>query len=169
MKTGSSKVLLVTALLAVALSACSTADKMAAPAPKPAPVAAPAPPPPPPVKVMPAPSYVIEGVNFDTNKSTLKPAAMAQLDEVASALKKHPEHRYQINGHTDSVGSEASNQRLSERRAVAVQKYLMSKGVDGKSGQISSTNGFGESDPMASNDTKAGRAENRRVEIKPIK
>ena len=118
---------------------------------------------------MPAPTYVVEGVNFDTNKATLKPAAMEQLDKVAAALREHPEQRYQINGHTDSVGTEAYNQGLSERRAIAVQKYLISKGVDVKSGQINSTNGFGESNPVADNKTKEGRAQNRRVEIKPIK
>jgi OOP family OmpA-OmpF porin len=166
MKTGSRKILLVTALLTLALAGCSTADKMVAPAPKPAPVAAPAPPP---ANKIPPPSYLVEGVNFDTGRATLKPTAMSQLDEVAAALVKHPEHRYQVNGHTDSVGSEASNQRLSERRAKAVQKYLISKGVDGSSSQVRSANGFGETDPVANNATKAGRAQNRRVEIKPIK
>lgn len=166
MNTGSNKFLAMIAVCAVTLTGCSTADKMMEPAPKPAPVAAKAPPPPP--KAMPAPTYIVEGVNFDTDQATLKPAAMAQLDEVATALQGYPDVRYEIRGHTDSVGDANYNQGLSERRAMAVQKYLISKGVNGNSSQIRSSNGFGESDPVAPNNTKAGRAENRRVEIRPF-
>ena len=166
MMTGTSRLLLATAAFAFVLSGCSSADKMMAPAPKPAPVAAkaPPPPPPPPPAPMPAPTFVIEGVNFDHDSAVLKPAAMAKLDEVAGALSKHSDVPYQIRGYTDSTGKASYNLGLSERRAKSVQSYLMKKGVSGD--QIRSANGFGEVDPVASNRTKAGRAQNRRVEIK---
>ena len=115
---------------------------------------------------MPAPSYVIEGVNFAHDKATLKPAAMARLDGVAAALNEQSDVRYEIRGYTDSTGSENYNQGLSERRAKSVQDYLVNKGVSAS--QVRSTNGFGEADPVASNANKEGRAKNRRVEIKPI-
>ena len=165
MKTGTSRLLLATAAFAFVLSGCSSADKMMAPAPKPAPVAAKAPPPPAP-KPMPAPSYVIEGVNFAHDTATLKPTATSRLDGVAAALNEQPDVRYQIRGYADSTGSESYNEGLSERRAKSVQTYLINKGVSPS--QVSSTNGFGEADPVASNRTKEGRAQNRRVEIKPV-
>ena len=167
MKKGTSRLLLATAAFAFVLSGCSTADKMVAPAPKPAPVAAKAPPPPPPPpKPKMAPTYVIEGVNFDTDSAALKPAATAKLDEVVTGLNKHPEVRYEIRGYTDSTGSADYNIGLSDRRAKSVQGYLVKKGVSAD--QVRSVNGFGEEDPVASNRTKQGRAQNRRVEIKPI-
>lgn len=169
MMTGTSRLLLATAAFAFVLTGCSTADKMMAPAPAPAPVAAKAPPPPPPPapKPMPAPSYVIEGVNFDTDSAKLKPAAMAKLDNVASALGQHSDVPYQIRGYTDSTGKTNYNLGLAERRAKSVQSYLISKGAS--AGQLRSVNGFGEEDPVASNRTKQGRAQNRRVEISPVR
>ncbi|MFT5445558.1 MAG: OOP family OmpA-OmpF porin [Gammaproteobacteria bacterium] len=167
MMTGTSRLLLATAAFAFVLSGCSTADKMMAPAPKPAPVAAKAPPPPPPApKPMPAPTYVIEGVNFDHDSAKLKPAAMAKLDEVASGLSKHSDVPYQVRGYTDSTGKANYNLGLSERRAKSVRDYLVKKGASAS--QLRSVNGFGEEDPVASNRTKQGRAQNRRVEIKPV-
>lgn len=167
MMTGTSRLLLATAAFAFVLTGCSSADKMMAPAPAPAPVAAKAPPPPPPApKPMPAPTYVIEGVNFDTDSAKLKPAAMAKLDEVAGALSEHSDVPYQVRGYTDSTGKANYNQGLSERRAKSVQSYLIKKGVSPS--QVRSSNGFGEADPVASNADKAGRAMNRRVEIKPV-
>ena len=165
MKTGTSRLLLATVAFAFVLSGCSSADKMVAPPPKPAPVAAKAPPPPAP-KPMPAPSYVIEGVNFDHDKATLKSSAMATLDDVAAALGKQPDVRYELRGYTDSSGSDNYNQSLSERRAASVRDYLVKKGAS--TDQLRSVNGFGKADPVASNANKAGRAQNRRVEIKPI-
>jgi len=154
--------LLVTGALALAITGCSTAPKNVAPEPQPAPVAAPPPPPPP----EPAPSYVIQGVNFDFDKATLKPSARDILDEVATALRQQPDVSYEVAGFTDSVGSDAYNQGLSERRAAAVRDYLVSHGVE--AGQLSAR-GYGESNPVASNDTRAGRAENRRVEVRPLR
>jgi OOP family OmpA-OmpF porin len=104
----------------------------------------------------------LEGVHFDFDKATLKPEAKAVLDEAAALLAKHERVVVEVAGHTDSTGSEAYNQKLSERRANAVQDYLVSKGV--RASRLSAK-GYGESMPVASNDTKAGRAENRRVEL----
>ena len=104
----------------------------------------------------------LEGINFDFDKATLKPEAMAILNEAAALLDNHDRVVVEIAGHTDSVGSESYNQGLSERRANAVKDYLTSKGV--KASRLSAK-GYGESRPIASNDTKEGRAENRRVEM----
>lgn len=104
----------------------------------------------------------LDGVHFDFDKATLKPEAMVVLNEAAALLAKHDRVVVQVGGHTDSMGSEEYNQGLSERRAKAVQDYLVEKGV--KASRMSAM-GFGESMPVASNDTEAGRAENRRVEL----
>ena len=169
MFTQTRRLLLVTAALSVALAGCSTAEKNTAPPPKPAPVAAPAPPPAPPPKVMAAPApivYVIDDVNFDFDKSTLRPTAASTLDQVADDLRKQPDVDYEIAGFTDSIGSQAYNQGLSERRAGAVRDYLVGQGVG--SSQLT-TRGYGDSNPVESNANKEGRAKNRRVEIRPRK
>jgi outer membrane protein OmpA-like peptidoglycan-associated protein len=101
-------------------------------------------------------------VLFDTGKATLKPGAMPTIDRLATALKEDPTRKVMIEGHTDSVGSEEMNQRLSENRANAVQSALLQRGV--MSDQIS-TVGKGESAPVASNDDPGGRQRNRRVEM----
>lgn len=100
--------------------------------------------------------------SFDFDKSTLKPEFKPTLDKVAGVLRGDPNIRIFVVGHTDSVGTEAYNLGLSERRAQAVSNYLISAGVS--SSQIT-TEGHGESEPRASNDTAEGRAQNRRVEI----
>ena len=104
----------------------------------------------------------LEGVHFDFDKSTLKPEGMAVLNEAAALLQKHERVVVEVAGHTDSVGSDKYNQGLSERRANSVKDYLISKGV--KASRLSAR-GYGESRPVASNDTDEGRAENRRVEL----
>ena len=104
----------------------------------------------------------LEGVNFDFDKATLKPEAKVVLNEAAALLMKHDKVIVEIAGHTDSVGSESYNQGLSERRANAVKDYMTSKGL---SATRMTAKGYGESRPIASNDTKEGRAENRRVEM----
>jgi OOP family OmpA-OmpF porin len=109
--------------------------------------------------------WVLEGVRFDTGKSDIRPASYPILDEVAAVLKKNPTLRVEIEGHTDSTGSASFNQTLSEQRAKAVMGYFISHGV---SGERLSAKGYGPSRPAASNDTSAGRAMNRRVELKPI-
>lgn len=101
-------------------------------------------------------------VLFDTGKSSLKSGAYSTIDRLAQVLKESPGRKVEIEGHTDSVGSDELNQGLSEERAQAVQAALMQRGVD--SGQITSV-GKGEGSPVADNDNAAGRQQNRRVEM----
>lgn len=101
-------------------------------------------------------------VLFDTGKATLKPGAYQTIERLATALKESPARKVMIEGHTDSVGSDEYNQRLSENRAQSVQAALLERGV--QSGQIT-TIGKGESTPIASNDDAGGRQQNRRVEM----
>jgi outer membrane protein OmpA-like peptidoglycan-associated protein len=128
--------------------------------PEPAPPAPPAPPPPAPI----AKKLVLRGVNFDFNKATLQPAAHPILDEAAEMLKSNPDVNVEVRGYTDGVGSDGYNLRLSERRAETVKRYLVSRGVPASR---LSTRGFGKADPVATNDTAVGRAQNRRVELVP--
>lgn len=101
-------------------------------------------------------------VNFGFDSSNLTSAAMANLDKLAEVLKNNPDTNINIYGHTDSKGSDEYNLSLSERRAAAVKSYLVSKGI--ASSRIL-TMGVGEKEPIASNDTAEGRAQNRRVEF----
>jgi len=110
--------------------------------------------------------WMLEGVNFDTDKCDIKSAFAARLDEVAGVLNKNPELNIKICGHTDNVGSAAYNQKLSERRAAAVKAYLAEKGI---AAERMTAKGFGLTRPIATNDTDDGRAKNRRVELKPVK
>ena len=102
------------------------------------------------------------GVHFDFDKATLKPEAKSVLDQAAALLQKHERVVVEVAGHTDSVGSDEYNMGLSDRRANSVKDYLTAKGV--KASRLSA-HGYGESRPVASNDTDEGRAENRRVEL----
>lgn len=104
-------------------------------------------------------------IYFDTAKSTIKPQSRPVLQDVADYLKKYPEVKLEVQGHTDSVGTDAFNQKLSEARATAVRNYLIGQGI---AGDRLTTEGFGESKPAASNATKEGRAKNRRIEFMPI-
>jgi len=103
-----------------------------------------------------------EAITFAFNSSTLNQRAYAVLDRVADTLREYDQTLIEVAGHTDSIGSEAYNQRLSEQRAQAVANYLISRGI---SGQRLMVFGAGEMHPVASNETEAGRAENRRVEL----
>lgn len=102
---------------------------------------------------------------FDFDKATLKPDGKAKLDDLASKLNSLNLEVIIAVGHTDSVGSDAYNQKLSIRRAEAVKGYLVNKGVDAKRVY---TEGKGEKQPVATNKTAAGRAQNRRVEIEVV-
>ena len=114
-------------------------------------------------------SIDLKGVNFDFDKSTLRPDAVAILNEAIEILKRYPELRVEVAGHTDSVGTDAYNQGLSERRAQAVYDYLTSNGID--AGRLVGPTGYGESRPIAPNtnddgsDNPEGRARNRRTEL----
>ena len=106
----------------------------------------------------------LSDVLFDTGKATLKPGAREKLSRLAGILIAYPgTYRIEIEGHTDSVGSDELNLRLSQGRAESVRDYLMQGGV--KADRMMAAHGFGESKPVASNDTAAGRQVNRRVEI----
>ena len=104
----------------------------------------------------------LSDVLFDTAKATLKPGAREKLAKVSGILVTHPDLKIEIEGHTDSVGGDAYNQGLSERRAESVRAYLVSQRI---APQTITTVGFGESRPVATNDTAAGRQQNRRVEL----
>jgi outer membrane protein OmpA-like peptidoglycan-associated protein len=102
------------------------------------------------------------GILFPFNSTEILPDGRTNLQQLASSLEKYPNSDILIVGHTDSVGTDAYNNDLSQRRALAAQSYLQSLGVPATRLQAT---GRGESEPIQSNDTDAGRAQNRRVEI----
>jgi len=102
-------------------------------------------------------------VIFDTAKYTLLPGARERLAKVAGILLGHPGLKLEVEGHTDSVGTELYNQHLSEQRAGSVRDYLILQGISGTN--LSAAKGFGKTQPVATNDTAAGRQRNRRVEL----
>ena len=103
---------------------------------------------------------------FDSGKSSFKQQTYPVLEAITAILKEYPNSNFSIEGHTDSDGSDALNQTLSENRAGAVKNYLIEKGI--ASSRLSSV-GFGESKPIDTNKTKAGKANNRRTEVKLVK
>jgi outer membrane protein OmpA-like peptidoglycan-associated protein len=106
----------------------------------------------------------LSGVNFETNKATLKPVAREKLSKLSGVLLGFPgEYKLEIEGHTDSTGSDAYNQKLSEARAASVRDFLVAQGIP--MARIPSTQGFGRTRPIAPNDTRANREKNRRVDI----
>lgn len=107
------------------------------------------------------PRLVLEGVNFDTGKATLRPESHAQLDRVVEYLTYKKSARVEISGHTDNVGNAKKNKTLSEDRAQACREYLIARGIDG---DRIVARGYGDERPIASNDTEAGRQLNRRIE-----
>lgn len=147
------------------------------PPPPPAPVAAPPPPPPAPVAapapvVAPPPTpapvrdvVVLKGVNFANNSAQLTSESTVILDDVAATLVKRGDIRAEVAGHTDDRGAADYNRSLSQRRAESVRSYLVSKGVDASR---LTARGYGEDSPIADNKTSAGRAENRRVELRRL-
>ena len=122
----------------------------------------PPPPPPPP----PAPKVVDRltlHINFDTNKSVIRPADVPELEKAVAFVKKYPDAKISVEGYTDNRGSDKYNLGLSERRAQAVQKYLVDKG--GVSADRITAAGKGKADPVGDNTTEKGRFQNRRVEV----
>ena len=111
----------------------------------------------------------LRGVNFDFDKSTLRPDAIAILEQAISILSGHPQMRVEVAGHTDAIGSELYNEGLSQRRARAVYDYLTGHGIDAS--RMSGPTGYGELRPIAPNtnadgsDNPEGRARNRRTEL----
>ena len=106
-----------------------------------------------------------DGVTFDVNSYTLKPQFRSTLDQIAASMNQYPNSLIDVYGHTDSTGSDAYNQTLSDNRARTVANYLVMRGV--AESRVRSQ-GMGETMPAASNDTEEGRARNRRVEIKIV-
>jgi OOP family OmpA-OmpF porin len=134
------------------------------PAPEPIPEPVPEPKPVPPPKPAPVErTIILDDVLFDFDRSTVKPEAGAILDRLIAFMNENKDKKVNLSGYTDNIGTEAYNQKLSERRVASVRDYVVKKGVDG--GRVSGQ-GFGESKPIADNKTAAGRAKNRRVEIK---
>ncbi len=105
---------------------------------------------------------IANGIRFDVNKSTLKPESMGIINEIFELMKKYPDLKFSIEGHTDSDGEEAFNQTLSEERAKTVMDKLTKMGIPA---ERLSSKGWGESMPLTSNGTAEGKAENRRVEF----
>lgn len=108
---------------------------------------------------------VLSGVSFETGSFRLRPEATAPLKAVAEAMKANPALQVEIGGHTDSIGPAAKNQRLSQRRANSVKEFLAGEGVEAT--RLTAV-GYGETQPVAPNDTPEGRATNRRVVFKVI-
>ena len=104
-----------------------------------------------------------KSILFNTGRSSFKPGVTSKLDDIVSIMNQFPKATFAIGGHTDSTGSARVNNRLSQQRADAVMKYFVSKGIDAS--RLTSK-GYGSANPIDSNKTRAGRANNRRVEIK---
>ena len=153
------------ALKAAAAPAPAPAAAPAAPAPAPAPAAAPAPAPAAPVAPTSEKVTFAADAFFDFDKAVLKPEGKAKLDDLVSKMQGINLEVIIAVGHTDSVGADAYNQRLSVRRSEAVKAYLESKGIEKNRVY---TEGKGEKQPVADNKTSEGRAKNRRVEIEVV-
>jgi OOP family OmpA-OmpF porin len=122
---------------------------------------APPPPPPPPKEPTKEELTIVLNIEFDTDKSVIKPAYEPEVAKVAEFMKKYPQVKGVIEGHTDNIGSKPYNDKLSLRRANAVKKQLVDKyGIDASR---LSTAGYGFSKPIADNKTEEGRQKNRRI------
>ena len=113
-------------------------------------------------KLMTDGKIVTTGIRFDINKATIKPESMGVLNTIAKLMEEHQDVRFSVEGHTDSDGDDASNQKLSEERAASVKNALVDLGINASRFE---TKGFGESNPVSDNTTPEGKANNRRVEF----
>ena len=107
--------------------------------------------------------YLLIGVNFDTGSADIKPSSYESMARTIDYLKRNPDLKVLVAGHTDDVGETASNLQLSQKRAEAVRQYFIEQGVDPD--QVEAR-GFGESEPVADNTSRGGREKNRRVELR---
>ena len=105
---------------------------------------------------------VTHGINFDIDKATIRPESMGTLNQIKAVLVANPDLKFEIDGHTDNTGAAAHNLTLSQQRAEAVKAQLVTMGIDASR---LTTKGFGDTQPMTSNDTPDGKANNRRVEF----
>lgn len=110
-------------------------------------------------------NWVLFGVNFDVDKATIRPEGFPILEHAYNVLKDNPSVKVEIQGHTDSDASDTYNQKLSQRRADAVKAYLVKRGIEA---DRMTTVGFGESKPIADNNSVEGKAKNRRIEFKVL-
>ena len=118
------------------------------------------------MKYEPSKVFTLNNVYFDVDKATIKPESYKQLDELVELMKLKKGMEIEIAGHTDNTGSKEHNLKLSQARAEAVKNYLVKKGISAK--RIVAK-GYGDSEPIATNDTPEGRAKNRRIEVRIIK
>ena len=107
--------------------------------------------------------YTLDNVFFDLGKTSLRPESYEELNELVEIMKIKETMQIEIGGHTDNVGDESTNQRISEGRAKSVKDYLLKKGISAN--RVNAV-GYGEAKPIASNDTEEGKQKNRRTEVK---
>lgn len=115
------------------------------------------------IQFQPSKTFILDDCNFETGKATLQPESFTVLDELVAYLNRKDDEKIELGGHTDNVGSAASNLKLSFDRANTVRDYLLLKGID--PGRVFAK-GYGMTQPIADNKTEAGRAQNRRTEVK---
>jgi outer membrane protein OmpA-like peptidoglycan-associated protein len=118
-------------------------------------------PPPPTAKDQKRAGFILKGVTFDTGRATIRPESYPELDNVVEYLTHKTSARIEVAGHTDNVGDPGANKRLSEARAKSCRQYMKDKGIDGSRIE---TVGYGDSQPLAPNDSDDGRKKNRRIE-----
>ncbi len=107
-------------------------------------------------------TFVLENVEFDFNKATIRPSSFPELNQIVEMMKSFPDVVIEISGHTDNVGNDDYNQKLSEKRAKSVKNYIVNKGI---TAIRLKTIGYGEAKPIADDDTDEGRQKNRRIEV----
>ncbi|MGM0497398.1 MAG: OmpA family protein [Bacteroidota bacterium] len=117
------------------------------------------------IKYEPPKVYTLDNVYFDVGKANLRDKSFAELNELVDYMKRRKNIEIEIAGHTDNTGTKEDNQKLSQRRADRVKKYLISKNIDAR--RIKAK-GYGEDQPVAGNNTKEGRQKNRRTEVRII-
>ena len=115
------------------------------------------------IQFQPSKTFILEDCNFETGKATLQPESYAVLDELVAYLNRKDDEKIELGGHTDNVGSAASNMKLSLDRANTVRAYLLTKGIDP---DRVTAKGYGLTQPIADNKSEEGRAQNRRTEVK---